>query len=57
MHYFSVSNTFDFIIVWYLWKSFYLYLRRNTVYIVLTKFVKLNVTESKWSEVNKIFLV
>lgn len=46
MCYFSVSNSFDFIIVWYL------YLRRNVTDIVLAMFVKLNITESKWSQMN-----
>lgn len=46
MCYFSVSNSLDFILGWYL------YLRRNAIYTVLAMFVKSNITESKWSEIN-----
>lgn len=46
MCYFSVSNSLDFILGWYL------YLRRNAIYTVLAMFVKPNITESKWREIN-----
>lgn len=51
VHYVPVSNSFDFIIGWCL------YLRRNAVYIVLAKFVKLSITETKWSKIYKSLLV
>lgn len=46
MCYSSVSDSFDLLIEWYL------YLRINAIYTVFAMFVKLNITESKWSKIN-----